>query len=82
MFSFFFLFPLSESLYNFFFLFAVRPYAWQESSYNSVPKKILQNEAVEIHATNLHCSYISPLLNENKILIKLVASAKNDFNFY
>ena len=64
-----------------FVLFAVRPYAWKESSFNLVPKKTLQNERVEIHATNLYRSYISPLLNENKILIKLVASEENDFNF-
>ena len=47
---FFFLFLLSESLYKLFnyVLFALRPYASQESSYNSVPKKILQNEGAEI----------------------------------
>ena len=46
-----------------------------------VPKKTLQNERVKIQATNLYRSYISPLLNENKILIKLVASEENDFIF-
>ena len=80
---FFFFLGVIESLYKVFnFVFsAVRPYAWRKSSYNLVPPKNLQNQRVEINATNLYRSYISPLLNENKILIKLVASEENSFNF-